>query len=169
MGLMEGFKNMLKNWLEIQPSQHGTLVIQESLDFNTNVAKNRIWHRGDPYELEQLYKNLKSELGKASFWASVPVNPIHKIHTGLPALITDTLVSIVIRDMNSIEFKDSTQESVWNEIAKENNLKEIIEDALSDVLVMVRLKSHLILRLANCLLLNFGQQMKLNSYIKEND
>ena len=135
MGLMEGFKNMLKNWLEIQPSQHGTIVIKESLDFNTNVAKNRIWHRGDPYELEQLYKNLKSELGKASFWASVPVNPIHKIHTGLPALIIDTLVSIVSRDMNSIEFKDNAQESVWSEIAKENNFKEIIEDALSDVLV----------------------------------
>ena len=33
-----------------------TININENLNFDTNRIKNEIWMRGDPNELEQLYK-----------------------------------------------------------------------------------------------------------------
>ena len=54
MSFMEGFKHMIQSWLEIAPAQQNMVTITESLDFKMNAEKNKIWMRGDPFELDHL-------------------------------------------------------------------------------------------------------------------
>jgi hypothetical protein len=119
----------IKTWLRIQPAQISSIQIQETLDFEGNAIKNRIWYRGDSEELSQLYKQLPGD--KTRFWAAVPTAgmEIRKIHVGLPSVIVDTLADIVVADLNDIKL-DSRQEE-WEEIAKENNFNELISDAIA--------------------------------------
>ena len=53
---------------------------------------------------------------------------IRKIHTGLPAMIVDTLADISTDDLNDIEVTERQEE--WNNIAKENNFKSLIHDSV---------------------------------------
>ena len=68
--MLGGLKKMIKGWLDIQEAPNTTISINENLNFDTNCIKNEIWMRGDPNELEQLYKNLFTS--DAMFWGSVP-------------------------------------------------------------------------------------------------
>ncbi|MBQ3460310.1 MAG: phage portal protein [Solobacterium sp.] len=142
MGLMEGLKNMIQSWLEITPAQKDTVIVEEAMDHQTNVAKNRLWQRGDPYELQQLYKNNNIHKDDAMFWGSVPSKPIRKIHTGLPGLIVDRLTDIVVRDMNEVELDSDgegkmNRKEEWEAIAdeSENNFSDMIKTAISETLV----------------------------------
>lgn len=132
MAILGGIKKFMKGWLDIQDAPNTTISITEKLNFETNCIKNKIWMRGDPYELEQLYKQVSNQ--EAMFWSSVPYVKIRKIHLGLPALMVETLTSIVIRDMNSISL--STRENEWEKFAKENSFKDIIEDAVKNALYL---------------------------------
>ena len=88
---------MIRNWLDIIPADNRSITINEPLSFETEVIRNKIWYRGDAYELEQLYKQIGVGYGESSrFWAAVPeTENIRKIHSGLPAMIVDTLSYIV--------------------------------------------------------------------------
>jgi len=69
--MMNGFKKKMQSWLEINPPLAMLVNIQEVLDFQGNAIKNRIWYRGDPNELEQLYWQIpKHEVEMQKFWAS---------------------------------------------------------------------------------------------------
>ena len=59
----------MRSFLRIQEAQTTNFNIQESMNYETNVFKNKIWYRGDSYELEQLYKQLQNN--NFSFWGSV--------------------------------------------------------------------------------------------------
>ena len=52
---MGWFKEMIRNWLDIIPADNRSITINEPLSFETEVIRNKIWYRGDAYELEQLY------------------------------------------------------------------------------------------------------------------
>ena len=135
MSFMEGFKHMIQSWLEIAPAQQNMVTINESLDFKMNAEKNKIWMRGDPYELDQLYKGLNTGENKnAMFWSAVPNNPIRKIHTGLPGLIVERLTDIVMHDFESIDIGNRQDE--WGEICSEdeNNFNEIMKNAVKQAL-----------------------------------
>lgn len=137
MKITEKVRNAMRNFLRITESQNNSITIQEGLNYEANAAKNRIWYRGDSYELEQLYKQIPNT--NCSFWGSVPTKgmEIRKIHTGLPKLIINTLVNIVHNDLNNISIgEDEEKAKVWEEIYKDNKMKNLLKKATKDVLVI---------------------------------
>ena len=52
---MEKVKVGIRSWLDVQSANPTKINITESLDYEGNAIKNRIWYRGDSNELEQLY------------------------------------------------------------------------------------------------------------------
>lgn len=132
----ESIKRGICSWLNIQPSNPHSIQIQETLDFELNAIRNRIWYRGDGNELDQLYNSVTEYADKYKFWASkcTPGMEMRKIHTGLPGLIVRILTGIVLADMNDFEFTDSTQEQLWKEIEKENKFRKALEKSLKEVL-----------------------------------
>lgn len=132
----EGVRQRMRSFLHIEPAQSYSLTVNELVDFRTNAFLNNLWYRGDSYELEQIYKQLPYQ--NQSFWGSVPTKgiEIRKIHTGLPETIVNTLTSIIIDDINTIKLDNKAKQEVWKQIEKENNFKDLIEDAINKTLVV---------------------------------
>ena len=135
--MADSIRRGIRSFLQIEPAQQNTIMITESLDFNANAAKNRIWYRGNADELSQMYKNLPGEGNRTRFWAAVPTigMEIEKNHTGIPGIIVDTLAAIVVADMDSVEVQDKYQE-IWNNIAEDNQFESLVEDAVAETLVV---------------------------------
>lgn len=131
--MSDKIKSGIRSWLRIEPAQRNTFHITETLDYESNAIKNRIWHRGDSEELTQLYSQMPGD--RTRFWSAIPTPglEIRKIHTGLPGMIAEVLTSIVIADMNDIEITEGRQKE-WDEIAEDNNFKELVSDALNETL-----------------------------------
>lgn len=130
MGLME----KIKNYFTIKPPQALQVDIEQLTNFEGHTFINKIWYRGDNGELDQLYKQIGEVIqGNQTFWSSKPSKSsnIRKIHTGLPSLIVDTLADISTDDLDNIE---TTRQEEWDTIAKENNFKELLKEAVIDVL-----------------------------------
>lgn len=123
-------KNMIKGWLDLNEAQNTQFNITELYNFDTNAIRNKIWYRGDPYELSQFYKQVEDN--NSTFWNAVPEIKIRKIHSGLPALMVNTLSGIVIRDLNEITPANSSID--WNDISDDNNFYDIVEQATVDTL-----------------------------------
>lgn len=123
-------KNMIRNWLEIKNPDSLQIDIEQLTNFEGQAFINNIWYRGDASELNQLYEQLDDRLGNTHFWGSRPTAGmnIRKIHTGLPAMIIDTLADISTDDLNNVEVGKRQEE--WNNIAKENNFKSLIHDSV---------------------------------------
>ena len=141
MGFMDTMRKRMQSWLQINPPLAMLINIEEVLDFQGNAIKNRIWYRGDPNELEQLYWQIpKHEVEMQKFWAShaTPGMEMRKIHTGLPATMVDLLAGIITANVNDFEFNGNNPiEELWVEhIDKENNFKTLIEKAIKDTLVV---------------------------------
>lgn len=140
MGLIkkmsENIKKGIRSWLQVQPAQPYAIQIQEVMDFELSVIRNRIWYRGDGNELEQMYQQNPEYADKTKFWASKcsPGMEMRKIHTGLPGLVVRILSSIVLADMNDFEFTSDTQKQLWESIGKENGFRKIFDKSLRDVL-----------------------------------
>lgn len=129
MGWLSKMKKSIRNFLEIEEANSNTIHIKSDIDHETETFINKIWYRGQAYELEQLYTQLgENEL--KSFWGSR--GKLRKIHTGLPAMIIDTLVDIIINDLNAINVESRQEE--WDQIEEENKFKETLRDALTDAL-----------------------------------
>ena len=136
MTLTDRVRNMLRNFLNIQPAPNVAFSINETLDFQANAFKNAVWFRGDSEELSQLYKQLP---GKAdSFWASVPSenHGLRKIHTGLPSIIVRVLSDIVLADLNEPEITPEGRKLEWTEIAKENGFDGLLSQAVQKALYL---------------------------------
>lgn len=123
-------KNMIRGWLDLNEAQNMQFNITELYNFDTNAIRNKIWYRGDPYELSQFYKQIEDN--NSTFWNAVPEIRIRKIHSGLPALMVNTLSGIVIRDLNEITPSGSSID--WDDIAEDNNFYDVIEQAIVDTL-----------------------------------
>lgn len=125
-------KNMIRGWLNVKEASATSYTIDEKLNYDSTAIRNRIWYRGDPLELSQLYRQIGKQ--DASFWSMVPesVEDVRKIHSGLPALIVDTLASIVIRDMGDIKI-DNRQEE-WDLIASDNDFENLISKVITECL-----------------------------------
>ena len=128
--IKQGVKNVLRSFLQIQEAQSTSFTIQELMNYETNAFKNTVWYRGDSYELDQLYKQIPNT--NCSFWGSVPTPgmEIIKKHTGLPKIIVNTLVSIVLSDLNNIEFEEIAKNEIWESIVNENKLYKQLENPL---------------------------------------
>ena len=141
MGLINKMKDNIRRgfrrFLRITPSPNNIITIGEGEDFLTACAKCRIWYGGRASQLSELYKQLEN-IPDTMFWKAPMTRglEIRKIHTGLPALIVDTFVHIVMSDFNGIEINsefDGTLAQRWEKITAENNLDEVFEKLLCDV------------------------------------
>lgn len=132
---MGWMKNMVRNWLEIKTPDSIQINVEQLNNFESQSFINNMWYRGEPNELEELYAQLDDRLGNKHFWGSKPTigMNIRKIHTGLPAMIVDTLADISTDDLNKIEVKKRQEE--WDKIAEENNPKALLRDAVVGALV----------------------------------
>jgi hypothetical protein len=125
-------------YLNVQPALTNPITIQEAYTFETNVIRNKLWYRGEPYELDQFFKNISSDpVNKARFWSAVPSEDlsIRKIHSGLPAMIADKLSDIVVADLDSIEVTGEVDNTLWEEIRKDNKFDDMLGDIIATTLV----------------------------------
>jgi hypothetical protein len=140
---MGWFKSMLTKaavkFLNVQPAMQGSITIQEAYTYETNLIRNKLWYRGEAYELEQFFKNISSDpVNKSRFWCAVPSKDlsIRKIHSGLPAMIIDKLTDIVVSDIDKIQVEESeTLNSLWEEISKDNKFNEVLSESIQRALV----------------------------------
>lgn len=139
---MGWFKSMLTKaaikYLNVQPALTNPITIQEAYTYETNVIRNKLWYRGEPYELDQFFKNISSDpVNKARFWSAVPSEDlsIRKIHSGLPAMIADKLSDIVVADLDSIEVTGEVDNTLWEEIRKDNKFDDMLGDIIATTLV----------------------------------
>lgn len=139
---MGWFKSMLTKaaikYLNVQPALSNTITIQEAYTFETNLIRNKLWYIGEPYELDQFFKSISSDpVNKARFWSAVPSEDlsIRKIHSGLPSMIADKLSDIVVADLDSIEVAGEEDNTLWEEIRKDNKFDGILGDIITTALV----------------------------------
>lgn len=136
--LNDKLKDVVRNWLNIIPAPEDSVTIQEVNTFEGNCFRNLLWYRGDPSELHQYYTQTDDMMGNAKFWASDTTNDLkmRKIHTGLPAMIVDMLADIIIDSFNKITVENNNiAQKDWEEIAKENEFKDILKQSIIDVFV----------------------------------
>lgn len=130
----ESIASKMRSFLKIYTANGKSFNINELLDFDSNVAVNKIWYRGESYELSQLYKQLDDN--QYGFWGSVPTAgiEIRKIHTGLPKTIVNTLANVVADDLQDVKFKSEADNSLWRDIASENTFDVLVKSAISKTL-----------------------------------
>lgn len=130
----ESIANKMRSFLKIYTANGQSFKINELLDFDSNVAVNKIWYRGESYELSQLYKQLDDN--QYGFWGSVPTAgiEIRKIHTGLPKTMVNILSGVVADDMQDVQFTSEADNTLWRDIARENTFDVLVKSAISKVL-----------------------------------
>ena len=140
MSLSEKMRNMVRNWLQIEPANDQHITIRESASFQTNCIRNLVWYRGDADEIEQMFKKLsgKDTVSAARFWAAAPYGTdVRKAHSGIPAVMVDTLSYLVKSDLNDAEFgEDEEAAQKWKQISADCDFSEIVGEAVSTVLAV---------------------------------
>lgn len=136
LSVSERIKEAIRNYLNIEIPTGLSVNIEQLMDFDADVFKNRIWYRGRANELEQLYASIDDGIGNGHFWGSKPTQGmrIRKIHTGLPGLIIDVLTDVCTDDLYSIDASD--RQSDWNEIADDNDIIKVISQAVRSTLAL---------------------------------
>lgn len=130
----ESIASRMRSFLKIHTANGKSFNIDELLDFDSNVAVNKIWYRGESYELNQLYKQLDDN--QYGFWGSVPTAgiEIRKIHTGLPKIMVNLLSSVVADDMQDVQFTSEADNTLWQDIAQENVFDTLVKSAINKTL-----------------------------------
>lgn len=134
--LNETIKHSIRSWLNIMPASPYAIQIDETMDFELNAIRNRIWYSADGNKIEQMYQQMPEYADKQKFWSSrcTPGMEMRKIHTGLPSLIVRVLNSIIIAGMEKFEFPNVQQEQLWNEIEDDNKFRKKFEKSLKETL-----------------------------------
>lgn len=134
--LNETIKHSIRSWLNIMPASPYAIQIDETMDFELNAIRNRIWYSADGNKIEQMYRQMPEYADKQKFWSSrcTPGMEMRKIHTGLPSLIVRVLNSIIIAGMEKFEFPNVQQEQLWNEIEEDNKFRKKFEKSLKETL-----------------------------------
>lgn len=129
----------LRNFLHITKAPDRTITVTETSNHLTECFTNRIWYNGNGRQLSELYKQLDKD--KTGFWSAKCTTglEIRKIHTGLPALMCDTIANIVVADYNGTEVtsKNTTAYAErWADIEEENNLAQVVRQMLLDLCIV---------------------------------
>ena len=134
--LNETIKHGIRSWLNIVPASPYAIQIDETMDFELNAIRNRIWYSADGNKIEQMYRQMPEYADKQKFWSSrcTPGMEMRKIHTGLPSLIVRVLNSIIVSGMKKFEFSSPKQEQLWEEIEKDNKFRKKFEKSLKETL-----------------------------------
>ena len=130
MGLGKWMKKKMQTWLEIiPPAVEQAIVIQREHTRELEVLRSQLWYQGDANELFQFFH--QTETGTGLFWAVSPANSkIRKIHSGLPAVIADTLAYIVSSDMDDVEAP-----AEWEDISEQISFSDLVGQSVCDTLV----------------------------------
>ena len=133
MGFKDTVKKAVRNWLEIREPDGLQITVGQLYTHEAETFRNKIWYRGQAEELSAFYKQIPADMASRYFWAATPTTGtgIRKIHTGLPALIVDTLADISTDDLDNIEVARQVE---WDAIAEDNNFKAMLKDAVGDCL-----------------------------------
>lgn len=131
MGFKDTVKKAVRSFLEIKEPDALQISVDQIYTHEADTFKNKIWYRGQAEELSEFYKQVPQT--SQYFWSAQPTagSRIRKIHTGLPALIVDTLADISTDDLDSIKVNRQTE---WDEIAGDNDFKRLLKDAVGDCL-----------------------------------
>lgn len=134
--MMEQVREKMRSFLRIEEAQPMQLHLRESLDYPANAIKNRVWYRGDSKELIQLYESIGEGNARHMFWAAkcTPGLELRKIHTGLPAMIVDTLAGIAAENFNGLTFAEGEHQALWESIAAENDFRALVLRAAAEAL-----------------------------------
>lgn len=117
------------SWLRLAPAPQQTFCIFERTTRETEVIRSQLWYRGDANELFQFFHQLSGVQG--SFWGSVPEDgSVRKVHSGIPAIIVDTLAYIVRSDLDDISAPPE-----WEELSGRLGFADIVGSAVVDTLV----------------------------------
>lgn len=130
MGLGKWVKRKMQTWLEIIPPPiEQAIVIQREHTRELEVLRSQLWYQGDANELFQFFHQTETNTG--GFWSTSPANSkIRKIHSGLPAVMADTMSYLVKSDMDDIEAP-----SEWDEVAESIDFSQLVGQAVTDTLV----------------------------------
>jgi hypothetical protein len=137
---MGWFKKMVSQWLEIEGARSAQVHIIEPMTLESEIFRNKIWYRGNAGELNQFYAQTDDMVGNTGFWAQQSSSGVNfrKMHSGLPALMVDTLSDIVCNDLAEIRVNadganDYAQEE-WDELARENGFAALLKTAVRTAL-----------------------------------
>ena len=109
--------------------------IDEGKTFQENLLENKIWFRGLNRELEQFYMANKY-LDFTSFWGSANIKErIRKIHIPMAQLTVNILKDITVNSIEDIDISRAQYKKLWENIYEENNLSDLLDNALEGVLV----------------------------------
>jgi len=113
-----------------------SIMIEPSGIFDDEVLQNRLWYRGVPAELHQYYTQYDDRAGNSSFWGASSSRGItfRKLHSGLPALVVDSLSDLVCSELLAIRVGNDRQAD-WDCIAAENHFTQLLQKAVRTVLV----------------------------------
>lgn len=139
MKITERVRNMLRDFLRIEPAYGQSITIRESMTWETSCIRNSVWYRSDATEIEQFFKAVDNNSFESAgrFWAAAPSgDDVRKAHSGLPAIMVNTLAYIVKSDLQDIKLKDADAMSRWREIGKDSAFHDLVGEAVSGVLVM---------------------------------
>lgn len=130
----------MNNYLYINKSNIKNIVLKEPLAYENDLLINRIWYTADSDLIEQVFKktiNINSGVSMGRFWSAVPSGglQIRKIHSGLPQVMVNVLSDLIISDMGNIKIDDTNLNDLWEKIDEDCDFKDIIQEALSNVLV----------------------------------
>lgn len=118
----ERMKTMIRNWLDIQPAPITSVSLTEQMPFPLKAIESLIWYRGDASELDQFYKQTANNSVIAThFWSAATGRSTRKIHSGLPAIMVDTLSYLVKTDLDKVEFTDNVETEKWEKICADEN------------------------------------------------
>ena len=132
MTIKDKIRHKLRDFLWLEPADGHSVHVRELYDFEANAFRNRMWVRGDPYELGQFFKNSRAD--NASFWSAVPHTKIHKLHSGIPSMMVNVMSAIVCRDFDGFEL--SSRDMDWEAIAKDNKFPGLLRRAIKDTITV---------------------------------
>ena len=148
MNVKDRIKTALRTWLEIVPAfEKGAVRIDQAMTHDMAVLRNKVWFRGDPYELDQFFKQFNDVVGRSRFWAAAPQIPIRKIHVDLATVMIKRIAEIVASDFDGFEFTEpgsdeeqetrleAAEKAIWEEIEKETRFQRLHKQAITDALV----------------------------------
>jgi hypothetical protein len=140
MKISERVRNMLRDFLRIEPAHGQSIVIRESMTWETSCIRNNVWYRSDAAEIEQFFKAVDGNGFESTgrFWASAPSgDDVRKAHSGLPAIMANTLAYIVKSDLQEAKIAgEGEAESRWSEISKDSGFSDLVGEAVAGTLVI---------------------------------
>jgi len=132
--LSEKLKESLVKWLVLRKKDDQVITINNSLSLRESQTKNKLWYRGQPGELEELFS--QTNFYNSAFWKkSSEVYDITKYHSSLPNRIVSLLSSITVGDFEGIDIDDKELQELWDAIEKDNKFYKELYNILTMILV----------------------------------